>query len=70
MQRVAIARALVTQPEILFLDEPTANLDPVSTVSVENLLYSIRHEAKITVVMSTHDMFAGTAAGTAHRSYR
>jgi tungstate transport system ATP-binding protein len=59
MQRVAIARALVTQPEILYLDEPTANLDPVSTGSIESLLQSIRHEAKITVVMSTHDMPQG-----------
>ncbi len=63
MQRVAIARAMVTQPEILFLDEPTANLDPVSTISIENLLYSIRHEAKITVVMSTHDMSQGQRFG-------
>ncbi|RJO61680.1 MAG: ABC transporter ATP-binding protein [Dehalococcoidia bacterium] len=63
MQRVAIARALVTQPEILFLDEPTANLDPTSTVSIENILYNIRNEAKITVVMSTHDMSQGQRLG-------
>jgi len=59
MQRVAIARALVSQPEILYLDEPTANLDPLSTTSIESLLGHIKHEARMTVVMSTHDMSQG-----------
>lgn len=58
-QRVAIARALVTKPEILFLDEPTANLDPVSTSKVEEVLTHIIREQKTTVVMATHDMSQG-----------
>jgi len=58
-QRVAIARALVTEPEILFLDEPTANLDPVSTSLVEEILAHIIREQKTTVVMATHDMSQG-----------
>ena len=58
-QRVAIARALVTEPEMLFLDEPTANLDPVSTSKVEEVLAHILRERKTTVVMATHDMAQG-----------
>ena len=58
-QRVAIARALVTEPEVLFLDEPTANLDPVSSSQVEKILSDIIREQKVTVVMATHDMSQG-----------
>lgn len=58
-QRVAIARALVTEPEVLFLDEPTANLDPVSTSKVEEVLAHVIQEHKTTVVMTTHDMSQG-----------
>lgn len=59
VQRVAIARALVTGPEVLFLDEPTANLDPVSISRVEEVLGHIIREQKTTVVMATHDMSQG-----------
>ncbi|MGI2335659.1 MAG: ABC transporter ATP-binding protein [Dehalogenimonas sp.] len=58
-QRVALARALVTQPEILFLDEPTANLDPHSTSMVEELISSVIRARKLTVVMTTHDLAQG-----------
>lgn len=58
-QRVAIARALVTEPELLLLDEPTANLDPVSVSKVEGILARIIAEQKTTVVMATHDMSQG-----------
>jgi tungstate transport system ATP-binding protein len=59
MQRVAIARALITQPEMLFLDEPTANLDPVTTLKVEEVLTRIVREQRVSVVMATHDMSQG-----------
>lgn len=59
LQRVAIARALVTAPELLFLDEPTANLDPVSISKIEEVLGHIIREHKTTVVMATHDMSQG-----------
>ena len=58
-QRVAIARALAVEPEVLFLDEPTANLDPVSTSKIEEVLAHIIGEHKTTVVMATHDMSQG-----------
>ncbi|MFC2013112.1 ABC transporter ATP-binding protein [Chloroflexota bacterium] len=58
-QRLAIARALITDPEVLFLDEPTANLDPISTTKVEEVLARIIRKQKITVVMATHDMPQG-----------
>ncbi len=58
-QRVAIARALAVEPEVLFLDEPTANLDPVSTSKIEEVLAHIISEQKTTVVMATHDMSQG-----------
>ena len=59
MQRVAVARALVTEPEVLLLDEPTANLDPVSSEVIEKLILRVNHERGMTVVMATHDMIQG-----------
>jgi tungstate transport system ATP-binding protein len=59
MQRVAIARAISTRPDILLLDEPTANLDPVSTEKIENLISALKERFGITVVLSTHDMIQG-----------
>ena len=54
-QRVAIARAFVTRPTILFADEPTGNLDKVSTQSVGELLFSINQESDTTLILVTHD---------------
>jgi tungstate transport system ATP-binding protein len=59
MQRVAIARAIATEPELLLLDEPTANLDPVSLTRTEELITGIRQHYQMTIVMSTHDMSQG-----------
>ena len=59
MQRVAIARAVATDPEVLLLDEPTANLDPVSAAKIEDILARIIRKNAITVIMATHDMSQG-----------
>lgn len=58
-QLVVIARALVTEPEVLFLDEPTANLDPISISKIEEVLAHIIQEQRTTVIMATHDMHQG-----------
>nr|WP_303714998.1 ABC transporter ATP-binding protein [Methanoculleus marisnigri] len=58
-QRVALSRVLVTDPEILFLDEPTANLDPTSTATIEAIVTRLNREANMTVVISTHDLAQG-----------
>ncbi len=59
MQRVALARAMVIEPEILLMDEPTANLDPVSVATIEDLVVRINRDLGTTVLISTHDMYQG-----------
>jgi tungstate transport system ATP-binding protein len=58
-QRVAIGRAIVSEPEVLLLDEPTANLDPISTSKIEELIASIIRRYDTTIIMATHDMSQG-----------
>ncbi|MBO0712844.1 MAG: amino acid ABC transporter ATP-binding protein, partial [Acetobacteraceae bacterium] len=54
-QRVALARALAHDPEILFLDEPTASLDPAATKGVEDIVRGVA-QSGVKVVMATHDL--------------
>jgi len=59
VQRVAIARAIAIEPEVLLLDEPTANLDPVSTSRIEDLIRGIIGHYHTTIIMATHDLAQG-----------
>ena len=54
-QRLALARALARDPAVLFLDEPTASLDPAATKAIEDILCAVSARG-VKVVMSTHDL--------------
>ena len=56
VKRIALARALALEPELLFLDEPTAGLDPDRSESFVKLIQELRRELGLTVVMVTHDL--------------
>ena len=59
VQRVAIARAIAIEPEVLLLDEPMANLDPLSAARIEELISSIIRRYATTIIMATHDLSQG-----------
>jgi phospholipid/cholesterol/gamma-HCH transport system ATP-binding protein len=56
MKRASLARALALDPELLFLDEPTAGLDPASASGVDELVLKLRDLFGLTIVMITHDL--------------
>lgn len=56
-QRVALARALVLNPEVLLLDEPTANLDPYNVALIEEIVATLNREQGLTLVLVTHNVF-------------
>lgn len=57
MQRVALARALVLRPQLLLLDEPTANLDPNSVKHIEKIIRSWHQQYNTSVIAVTHNLF-------------
>jgi tungstate transport system ATP-binding protein len=64
-QRVALARAIVLKPEVLLLDEPTANLDPYNVGLIEEIVQELNQTRNVTLVLVTHNVFQ--AKRLAHR---
>jgi tungstate transport system ATP-binding protein len=56
-QRVALARAMILRPEVLLMDEPTANLDPYNVGLIEKIIHQENREQQTTVVLVTHNVF-------------
>ena len=56
IKRTAIARALALEPDILFLDEPTAGLDPTSAEAFDELILQLKEALGLTVIIITHDV--------------
>jgi tungstate transport system ATP-binding protein len=63
-QRVSIARCIVIEPELLLLDEPTANLDPSNVSLVESIIKRMNKEKDMTILMATHNMLQAKRLGT------
>ncbi|MCL7455118.1 MAG: phosphate ABC transporter ATP-binding protein [Anaerolineae bacterium] len=64
-QRVALARAIVLKPDVLLLDEPTANLDPYNVGLIEEIVQELNQTRNVTLVLVTHNVFQ--AKRLAHR---
>lgn len=55
-KRVAIARAMALDPEVVFLDEPSAGLDPITSSALDELILRLRREKRMTFVVVTHEL--------------
>ncbi|WP_100551246.1 ABC transporter ATP-binding protein [Caedibacter taeniospiralis] len=56
LKRVALARTLALDPEIIFLDEPSAGLDPHSGYALDQLILRLKHDLNLSIIMITHDL--------------
>ena len=62
-KRIGIARTLVLQPEIMLYDEPTAGLDPISSIEINNLINRIKEEMSVSSIIITHDLVCAKNTG-------
>jgi len=65
VKRAALARALALEPEVLFLDEPTAGLDPIAAAAFDDLIRYLQEALNLTVVIVSHDLY--TLVNICHR---
>lgn len=62
-KRIGIARTLVLRPEIMLYDEPTAGLDPISSIEINNLINNIKKEFSVSSIIITHDLVCAKETG-------
>lgn len=62
-KRIGIARTLVLRPEIMLYDEPTAGLDPISSIEINSLIKSIKDEFSVSSIIITHDLVCAKTTG-------
>ena len=62
-KRIGIARTLVLRPEIMLYDEPTAGLDPISSIEINSLIHNIKEEFAVSSIIITHDLVCAKTTG-------
>jgi len=62
-KRIGIARTLVLRPEIMLYDEPTAGLDPISSIEINSLIKNIKEEFRVSSIIITHDLVCAKTTG-------
>ena len=62
-KRIGIARTLVLRPEIMLYDEPTAGLDPISSIEINSLIHNIKEEFEVSSIIITHDLVCAKTTG-------
>ena len=69
-KRAAIARALALESELIFLDEPSAGLDPITSAELDSLIQTLNRDLGVTVIMVTHELDSLLDGGNPLRAAR